>query len=415
MKLTEDQTLAVTSMFNHVAMYTALFRSATTQQERDDLKKHQCYVLTGYAGTGKSVVIKALHDELKKLAMPIGKSPEVVPESINGVITAFTGRACENLNETGVPCFTSHSLFYEPVVDEKGNLQYFKAKSVQDVDDTIGDYCVIEEASMMDLAFIDKVMATGKAIVFVGDDAQLPPINGESIFDVIGIKPNYKCSAMMMLEEIKRTQEGSTINLLADKMRRTGGFDFKVAGNDIQQLGKRNFNLKWLRENWESWNVILCGTNKTRRKYNQLVRVASGFGDDLPEAGERIVCLKNTVVANTKINNGELYEVKAVFPGRKLSSFQVQKTVGSGSSSGPIITIMVDNNMWDEEKRLEENFSRQDLQDFTYGYALTVHKMQGSSMPNVIFFDEDVSFFLSQQKFRYTGITRPSQNLLVVL
>lgn len=415
MILTEDQTLAVTSMFNHVTMYTALFRAAKTQKERDELKKHQCYVLTGYAGTGKSVVIKALYDELSKLMMPAALSPNPIPQSISGVITAFTGRACENLNEKGVPCSTSHSLFYEPVVDEKGNLKYFKPKSVDEVNETIGDFAIIEEASMMDLAFIDKVMSTGKPIIFVGDDAQLPPINGESIFDVIGIKSNYKCSAMMMLEEIKRTSDGSTINLLADKMRRNGSFNFKVTNDDVEQLGKRNFNLKWLKENWNQWNVILCGTNKTRKKYNQLVRVAGGFGDDLPEIGERIVCLKNTVVANTRVNNGELYEVKMVFRGKKVSSFQVQKTIGSGASSGPLITVMVDNNMWDEERRLEENFSRRDLQDFTYGYALTVHKMQGSSMPNVIFYDEDVSFFLSQQKFRYTGITRPSKKLLVVL
>lgn len=417
-ELTEDQSLAVSSMLNHITLYTALREEAIRTNNRamlEDLKKHQYFVLTGYAGTGKSATIKALHDELKKLSLSSGTGIlDGSFKNINGVVTAFTGRACENLNERGVPCKTSHSLFYEPVVDHNGNLKYFRQRDKNEILDVVEDYVIIEEASMMELNIVQKVLDTGVAVIFVGDDAQLPPINGDSIFDVIGEREPYLSTAVMMLEDIKRTADGSSINLFADAMRRTGKFDFSVAGNDVSRIPKSQFNLKWLKQNWQDWDVVLCGTNKTRKKFNNLIRVAEGYSEEIPEVGERIICLKNTVIDNKKLNNGELYIVKSVFEGEKISSFQVQKTLGNGETKGDMITINVDNNMWHEETRLKENFGNQDLQDFTFGYAITVHKIQGSSLPNVIYYDENVSFFLDQQKFRYTAITRPSNGLTVV-
>lgn len=404
-KLTEMQQMAFLTAYNSIMLHTVLRRSGVADG------KTQFACISGYAGTGKSAVISTLWSELVIAETRYG---------IRGCVTSFTGRACENLNERGVPCSTSHSLFYEPVLDHNGNLLYFKQKDVQTIRDEIGDYVIVEEASMMPLDLISKVLDTGAFVLFVGDDEQLDCIDGESVFTAISNQSEkyahlFDNMPIIFLEEVKRTADGSSINLFAQDIRTTGRLSFKSAGNDVKKLRKKDFNMKWLRENWKDWDVIICGTNRTRAKYNMLVRAAIGKTSEYPEPGDRVVCLSNSVVAGSKINNGELFEVLTSYIGDKTSQFQIQKIGADMQKCGPLLTVQVDNNMWDESVRSPENFGNRNLHDFTFGYALTCHKMQGSSMPNVIFYDEDVSFFIDQKRFRYTGCTRPSESLLVVV
>ncbi len=52
--------------------------------------------------------------------------------------------------------------------------------------------------------------------------------------------------------------------------------------------------------------------------------------------------------------------------------------------------------------------------DFDYGYALTVHKAQGSQWDNVVLFDESYAFREHAQRWLYTGITRAAETLTIV-
>src|SRR5690606_11701375 len=54
------------------------------------------------------------------------------------------------------------------------------------------------------------------------------------------------------------------------------------------------------------------------------------------------------------------------------------------------------------------------LDDVDYGYALTVHKAQGSQWNNVVLFDESYAFKETRQRWLYTAITRASERLTVV-
>ena len=60
---------------------------------------------------------------------------------------------------------------------------------------------------------------------------------------------------------------------------------------------------------------------------------------------------------------------------------------------------------WQTKKRYD---------DFDYGYALTVHKAQGSQWDEVILFDESRAFRDHAQRWLYTGITRASERLTIV-
>lgn len=52
--------------------------------------------------------------------------------------------------------------------------------------------------------------------------------------------------------------------------------------------------------------------------------------------------------------------------------------------------------------------------EFTFGYALTVHKAQGSQWNDVLLFDESWAFREDRAKWLYTGVTRAAERITVV-
>ena len=52
--------------------------------------------------------------------------------------------------------------------------------------------------------------------------------------------------------------------------------------------------------------------------------------------------------------------------------------------------------------------------DFDYGYALTVHKAQGSQWDDVMVFDESFAFRDMRDRWLYTAITRAAERLTIV-
>ncbi len=60
---------------------------------------------------------------------------------------------------------------------------------------------------------------------------------------------------------------------------------------------------------------------------------------------------------------------------------------------------------WQQKRRFD---------DFDYGYALTVHKAQGSQWNNVVLFDESFAFKDTRQRWLYTAITRAAERLTIV-
>ena len=57
---------------------------------------------------------------------------------------------------------------------------------------------------------------------------------------------------------------------------------------------------------------------------------------------------------------------------------------------------------------------RRESDEFDYGYALTVHKAQGSQWDDVMLFDESFAFREHRARWLYTGLTRASKRLTVV-
>jgi exodeoxyribonuclease V len=58
---------------------------------------------------------------------------------------------------------------------------------------------------------------------------------------------------------------------------------------------------------------------------------------------------------------------------------------------------------------------RRESDEFTYGYALTVHKSQGSQWDEVVLFDESYAFREHRNRWLYTGLTRAAERVTVVV
>jgi exodeoxyribonuclease-5 len=58
---------------------------------------------------------------------------------------------------------------------------------------------------------------------------------------------------------------------------------------------------------------------------------------------------------------------------------------------------------------------RRESDEFTYGYALTVHKAQGSQWDDLVLFDESYAFREHRSRWLYTGLTRAAERITVVV
>ncbi len=59
-------------------------------------------------------------------------------------------------------------------------------------------------------------------------------------------------------------------------------------------------------------------------------------------------------------------------------------------------------------------WERKEAQEFDYGYALTVHKSQGSQWNKVVLFDESNCFKKDARRWLYTGITRAAEEVKII-
>jgi exodeoxyribonuclease-5 len=181
---------------------------------------------------------------------------------------------------------------------------------------------------------------------------------------------------------------------------------------------RENIDRDELRATVEEADQVLCGLNRTRQAYNARIREIHGMAGAgapwHPAAGDRLVCLKNN---RTKgLLNGGLWDVtKVAFkPWRKHGRFLME--VASVDEPGVAhVEVEVPAEFF---LGLEKDMDWRELRDvdhFTYGGCLTVHKSQGSQWDDVLLFDESNVFREDRNKHLYTGLTRAAERITIVL
>lgn len=382
--------------------------------------------LGGYAGTGKSTLVSLLAYSypLKRIAF-----------------CALTGKAAgvlrQKLFATGAPPHghwvgTLHSLIYFPIVDDKtGDVTHWGRKSELDF-----DFIVVDEASMIDEHLFKDLESFGLPILAVGDHGQLPPVMGN--FNLME-EPDIK------LERIHRQAESSPILQLSATIRQTGDLPLQLRSNEkityvesrkldtlLQEIHEERATLLKAHQNLGGKDlrieapVVLCYTNWKRQNINRRVREIChpGMSLDLPLVGEHVVCLKNfdgtvfngmrgeVVSANALPHDPLRIQAKILFPDDDLEfegpicKPQLGRTGTFKNWEEIKAELGVEVKSWDAVGLL-----------FDYGYALTVHKAQGSGFERMVIFYERPQT-LSRDDFRrwlYTAVTRCSNRLTIVV
>jgi exodeoxyribonuclease-5 len=208
-----------------------------------------------------------------------------------------------------------------------------------------------------------------------------------------------------MLTEIHRQAAENPILYLADKIRRGGALPrpgYK-AGDALRIIADDG--------NERDYDVTLVGLNDTRHWQNRRHRACKGFAslaerDVLPKPNETLVCTHNDYSVSDPIYNGECWRVvEAAQVGDDLPILELELFNDYGTTN-----VRVPVECFTEQRF--ESFSG--LQQFDFGYALTVHKAQGSEFDSVRLFNESRFFRQDARRWLYTGIARARERLTIV-
>lgn len=348
----------------------------------------QVFRLFGFAGTGKTTLAKAMAEGVKG----------------DVLYACFTGKAALVLRKKGcVGASTIHSLIYKPIEDEETGITKF----ILNADSPAGraGLLIIDEVSMVGEELARDLLSYGTRVLVLGDPAQLPPVKGEGFF--INSEPD------VMLTEVHRQAADNPIIRMSMDVREGRGLQVGTYG-DSRVVRRREIGKDAMREIVVASDQLLCGMNKTRQSFNERIREIHGRAglakQHHPVAGERLVCLRNN--RDLGLLNGGLWEVTKVTARHSLIE------IGAKSLDEPnlphIETKVPEEFFAGTEKSLDWKMLKR-VDQFTYGYALTVHKSQGSQWDNVLLFDESDVFREDRDKHLYTGITRAAERITVVV
>lgn len=351
-------------------------------------------VLTGGPGTGKSRTVAAI----VTLAELAGKSI---------ALAAPTGRAAKRLEELcGVPAATIHRLLGAQARVNGDELSFdgrFARGAGLPLEE---DVVVVDEASMLDIELAQALLgacADGTHLVFVGDAAQLPSIGpGRVLGDLI----DSQTVPTTELTTLYRQAEGGTIARLASAVRR----------GELPQV-----------EDPEHEVVIVAARDSAEaaRRVVQLVTDSIPRALGIPADQVQVVTPVHRGGAGTMALNAVL---KAKLnPGRGTGRFdpgdrvvatanhlEAQPFGYANGEVGVISGLARDGTVTVDFASGPAQVKGKALADLTHGWAITVHRAQGSEFPAVVVVLPPEAGAMLTRPLVYTALTRPQRHLSVV-
>lgn len=367
---------------------------------KKDKQQMQFVTLGGFAGTGKTTLIAILRKKL----LTIDKNLKVGFASYTGkAVRVLKNKLTEqNSIYKQDTVSTIHALIYSPVINEKEEIIGWQKK--EKIDRNI---IIIDEASMVDELIWTHLLSYNVPIIVVGDHGQLPPIKGS--FNLMQ-NPN------LILEEIHRQAKQNPIIELSIQARTKGVIAPGKYSNKVKKYAAGDLDAQEtmgeLLTSYTNDTLILCGYNKTRKRLNNFIRNAKGFESPTPSNGDRVICLRNNHKKN--IFNGMVGTILNI---EKEDNYWYSAEIamdGENKKYEGFISI----EQFNSETAL--NFTKQRSQImkgdlFDFGYALTVHKAQGSQAKRVILFEERFKQMDDEawKRWLYTAVTRAEEELYI--
>ena len=375
-------------------------------------RKERYTVISGYAGTGKSTLVKFI----------VAALPNINPDE-DVIYTSFTGKATQVLQKKGNKnVSTLHKLLFESIPKPDGT---FFRKPVEFIPYKI---VIVDECSMVPKELLQRLIKYNVHIICLGDPGQLPPINKNEDNHLLD-HPH------IFLDEIMRQEaESEIINLTMDI--RAGKPLVRYQGKEVQVLNKDELTTGMLL--WA--DQIICAKNETRITLNNQMRDLLGRNGG-PQDGDKVICLKNNwdiySVNDNPLVNGTIGYLKDSFstyinlPRQITSDGQPKKLdiltanfisdteedYGILNMDKQLITTGIPGLDWKTSYKMGRNWRFQDKipDQFTYGYAITCHKSQGSEWDNVLVIEEGFPFEKEEHKqWLYTAATRAAKKLVII-
>lgn len=420
-----------------------------------------CFILKGYAGTGKTTVVSALVNVLKN-------------NKVNVVLLAPTGRAAKVLtNYSGALASTIHRKIYRKKTANNPNLVFSISPNLHK--DTI---FIVDEASMISndrndysgsglledlINYIYNIK--NNRVIFIGDTAQLPPVNSQ---ESPALSSDYLNGFSLNVFEVELTEvvrqaTESGILYNATKIRNqvieeketfpslntTNYKDvYKMGGDKIIE----GLNYAYDKHGLEN-TLVICRSNKSANLYNQHIRNQILWREDELTGGDLVMIVKNNYfwLPEDKggfIANGEIAKITRVKNIQEMYGFrfadvqlQIQDTE---EDYGIECKVMLDT-LYSESPGLpyekQNEFFQEVMKDYEslpgkkekmaelkinpyfnalqikFAYAVTCHKAQGGQWP-AVFVDQG---YLTEEminvdllRWLYTATTRASKELFYI-
>jgi exodeoxyribonuclease-5 len=439
--------------------------NAEQQTAIDNLKaylaapaKGQMRLLEGPAGTGKTTIMKAAlantnsFDHL--VAAPTHKAVRVIHKMMRPTAGAFS---------------TLHkAMALEMYHDDKGRQKFKKSKrSLEETAIDRAKIIVVEEVSMAEDELIKDLLLSKQDdhhIIFMGDEAQLPPVAHRG--DVLAMP--FRPGAIPNLERVKLTQimrqgAGSDILKYATGFREQKELNLsELHGKEIERTARyeilpysvRLFESSEYLEDRDRFK-IMGYTNEVVDSYNAALHRRLYPDAQYPVAvGEQIILQSPYRIKGVRgktVQNSDEFIVREIQPLDRYEAIRYDDEAPLSVTKvyqGEILRLTVEDvdgfihpmdipakqSQWqawlrpikehilsfppDDRRWRWRNYYAAEgaCADYKLGYAITIHKSQGSTYYEAAIDKADINGCWKPTYWRlaYTAVTRPSNKLLVV-
>ena len=427
-------------------------------------KENPTYILRGYAGTGKTTLVKALVKTLPMIGMKY-------------VLMAPTGRAAKVLSSyTGQNASTIHRRIYQAKAFPDGSIRITRAENksknalfIVDEASMIGEQREFGGSSLLDDLLSYVFSGENCRLLLIGDTAQLPPVESSEspALNCDYLKSEFPVTAATYeLTEVKRQALESGIlynatdirQLLSQKLYEYHLPIFHLQGfDDIQKIEPEAFE-EMLHNAFANTSdneaVIVCKSNKRANMFNQAIRGRILNIEGEIATGDKLMVVKNNYFwANGNevisfIANGDMAELRKIkhfedmygfrFADVELSftdypdapNLEAKILLDTLNSNSPSLTeeenkrlfsaieedYMDIPNRRDRYKEMKKNPWFNALQ-VKFAYALTCHKTQGGQW-NTVFIDSSLNLKetleVEDLRWLYTALTRAQEKVYFV-
>lgn len=356
-------------------------------------------IITGGPGTGKTTIIKAI----VSIIMDSKKARDT-----DIALLAPTGRAAKKMMETtNLPAYTIHKyLGWDKDTNTFATDEYNPNKE---------KYIIVDEVSMIDTLLMEALLKGTKRdihLILVGDYYQLPSVSeGQILKDLI----DSDCLPVISLNKIYRQTEGSYIlNLAYDIKSKNISEDLFIKKDDYLFINSDNDNtLSYIKEvvtkaikkgysdmdiqvlapmyksinGIDSLNIMLQELFNPKAKNKKEIV----FKDVIYREYDKVLQLVND--PDNNVYNGDIGYIEEII-------------VSDGKKIPNQININYDGNIIE--------YTPDKFINFRHGYAISIHKAQGSEFDTVIMPITSNFKRMLYNKLVYTGVTRAKKSLIIV-